>query len=159
MCDADPGQPNPGPRFLAAEARAEGLHCYIFSSSRTCSDSAFFIELWYDLQILLCDVDPGQLNPGPRFLGEEAGAEVGPGSSGSPGKQAPLGKDGKPVPQVEKTWLQKNWLVIMIGAAVVRLHLPLPFLSQISLIQDTCTAAQDHLLLLYLYLSPTLHSR
>ncbi|KAK9833865.1 hypothetical protein WJX74_008280 [Apatococcus lobatus] len=61
--------------------------------------------------------DPGQPNPGPQFLSEEA--QEGGSSSGGPRQQATLGKDNKPVTQPEKSWLQKNWLIIMIGAAVV----------------------------------------
>ncbi len=53
-------------------------------------------------------------------------AAAGSAASRGPKPKVVLGKDGKPVPQPEKSWLQKNWLLIMIGAAVVSPTFPFP---------------------------------
>ncbi|KAK9867197.1 hypothetical protein WJX84_000174 [Apatococcus fuscideae] len=62
--------------------------------------------------------DPAQAMPEPQFLGEDLQGAGGV-SGKAAGPKSVVGKDGKQVPQPEKTWLQKNWLLIMIGAAVV----------------------------------------
>ena len=59
------------------------------------------------------------MTPGPRFMGDEAEGQS-PASKAGPSAKVVMGKDGKPVPQPEKTWLQKNWVLLAIGAAVVR---------------------------------------
>ena len=62
--------------------------------------------------------DPGQAMSGPSFLGEQP-SDAKAAAGGGPKGKVILGKDGKPIPEPEKTWMQKNWLIIMIGAAVV----------------------------------------